>query len=302
VAAGEFPSLHDAQVAIAREHGLPSWAALKQEVGQEQESHALDQVRWIISRFAKAGDAQWAAPTSDELSLHFDDHFLAAIPPPALIQAISKVAADLRDGELAVIGQTPVQAYVELTGMRYIAVAEAEPPHRLTGLRVLPIGSRVHDPRVTEPAPVRTQGPVPAGIKEIAEQAAAELGLDFTGYSMVGWSGGDDLLLIRPGLACNMPTGDALTQGGDDGFFFVDYPDQGTPEERARVIAGWLPYLNFEFYAALHLEPLDPAGTLDEVTLALRAALKRRSTCYRYTAASGGPRCRSPLTAGPEAG
>jgi CubicO group peptidase (beta-lactamase class C family) len=177
VAAGEFPSLHDAQVAIAREHGLASWAALKQEVGQDQESHALDQLRWIIARFAGAGEPGWAAPDHDELSLHFDDRFLTAIPPPALIQAISKVAADLRDGELAVIGQTPVQAYVELTGMRYIAVAEAEPPHRLTGLRAIPTGSRLHDPRVTEPAPVRTQGQVPAGMTEIAGQAAAELGL-----------------------------------------------------------------------------------------------------------------------------
>jgi len=177
VAAGEFPSLHEAQVAIAREHGLPSWAALKQEVGQEQESHALDQLRWIISRFGGAGEPGWAAPAHDELSLHFDDRFLTAIPPATLIQTISKLAADLRDGELAVIGQTAVQAYVELAGMRYIAVTEDEPPHRLTGLRGLPVGSRVHDPRVTGPAPVRTQGQVPAGLEEIAGQAAAELGL-----------------------------------------------------------------------------------------------------------------------------
>jgi hypothetical protein len=30
LAAGEFSTLHDAQAAIAREHGLPSWAGLKQ--------------------------------------------------------------------------------------------------------------------------------------------------------------------------------------------------------------------------------------------------------------------------------
>jgi len=30
LAAGEFGTLHDAQLAIAREHGQPSWAALKQ--------------------------------------------------------------------------------------------------------------------------------------------------------------------------------------------------------------------------------------------------------------------------------
>src|ERR1700684_3027954 len=30
LAAGEFGTLHDAQLAIAREHGQPSWTALKQ--------------------------------------------------------------------------------------------------------------------------------------------------------------------------------------------------------------------------------------------------------------------------------
>ena len=40
LAAGEFPTLHDAQVAIAREHGLPTWAALKQRVSDIPDSHA----------------------------------------------------------------------------------------------------------------------------------------------------------------------------------------------------------------------------------------------------------------------
>jgi hypothetical protein len=34
--AGEFPSLHEAQAALAREHGLPSWAALKQLIGGQR--------------------------------------------------------------------------------------------------------------------------------------------------------------------------------------------------------------------------------------------------------------------------
>jgi CubicO group peptidase (beta-lactamase class C family) len=75
-----------------------------------------------------------------------------------------------------VLGQTPVQAYIQLQGMQYIAVAEPDPPHRLTGLRGLPVGSRVHDSRIAEP-PVRTQGEVPATVATIAEQAFAELGL-----------------------------------------------------------------------------------------------------------------------------
>ncbi len=176
VAAGEFPSLHEAQVAIAREHGLPSWTVLKQRVNTEQDSHALDQLRWVMSRFAGAGEPGWTAPTGDELNQHFDDRFLSAVPPPALIETISKVAADLR-GDLVVLHQAPLQADVELGGVRYSAVAEAQPPHRLAGLRGLPVGSRVHDPRVAGAAPVRTQGEVPAGISELADQAFAELGL-----------------------------------------------------------------------------------------------------------------------------
>jgi CubicO group peptidase (beta-lactamase class C family) len=177
IAAGEFPSLHEAQVAIAREHGLPSWAALKRQIGEDQDSHALSQLRWVISRFAGAGEPGWTAPAADELNEHFDDRFLSALPPSALIEAISRVAADLRDGEPVILGQTSVQAYVELKGVQYLAVVGAEPPHRLTGLRGLPMGSRVHDSRVTHPVPVRTQGEVPAEVADLAEHAFAELGL-----------------------------------------------------------------------------------------------------------------------------
>jgi len=178
LAAGEFPALHDAQVAIAREYGLPTWAALKQsvcEASDAADSHALDQLRWVIDRFKQADQPGWAAPADDELRQHFDERFLAVLPPPALIKTIGNMAADLR-GDPVVLGHSPVQAYLQLQGMHYAAVTEPEPPYRLTGLRGLPIGSRVHDPRVAEP-PVRTQGDVPAGIATIAEQAFAELGL-----------------------------------------------------------------------------------------------------------------------------
>jgi len=45
LAAGEFGTLHHAQLAIARQHGLPSWTALKESVGAP--GHALAQVRWV---------------------------------------------------------------------------------------------------------------------------------------------------------------------------------------------------------------------------------------------------------------
>jgi CubicO group peptidase (beta-lactamase class C family) len=178
LAAGEFPTLHDAQVAIAREYGLPTWAALKERVSainDDSVSPALDQLRWVIDRFQDADQQTWTPPGTEELQQHFDERFLAVIPPPALIETIGNMAADLR-GDLVVLGQTPVQAYVRLNGMHYIAVADPEPPHRLTALRGLPVGSRVRDPRVADP-PVRTHGQVPAGMQEIAEQAFAELGL-----------------------------------------------------------------------------------------------------------------------------
>jgi len=178
LAAGEFPTLHDAQVAIAREYGLPTWAALKQRINEqaEQESHALDQLRWVIARFSGAEEPDWPAPDDDELGQHFSERFLAAIPPARLVEAIARMAADLR-GEMEVIRQAPLQAQVRLGGLEYIAAVEAEPPYRLTGLRGLPLGRRVRDPRVADPAPARTWGEVPAEAPAIAAAAQADLGL-----------------------------------------------------------------------------------------------------------------------------
>jgi CubicO group peptidase (beta-lactamase class C family) len=210
VAAGEFPSLHEAQVAIAREHGLPSWAALKQQIGEDQDSHALDQLRWVISRFAGADQPDWTAPAADELNEHFDDRFLAALPPPVLIEAISKAAADLREGEPVVLDQTPVQAYVELNGVQYLAVVEAEPPHRLTGLRGVPTGRRVRDSRVTGPVPVRVEGEVPAEVADLAAQAFAELGL--TALLMAGGDARTPTWVLTQGWA-DLDRGEPLEGG-----------------------------------------------------------------------------------------
>ena len=79
LAAGEFGTLHDAQLAIAREHGQPSWTALKQLIESRlaQLGHpALTHLRWVISRFGGADGPDWAAPADDELSEHFTDRFL----------------------------------------------------------------------------------------------------------------------------------------------------------------------------------------------------------------------------------
>jgi hypothetical protein len=61
LSAGEFATLHEAQLAIAREHGLPSWTALKEYIGAgpSQASPVLSQARWVISRFGEAGTPGW---------------------------------------------------------------------------------------------------------------------------------------------------------------------------------------------------------------------------------------------------
>ena len=73
LAAAEFPALHQARAAIAREHGLPSWAALKQQVreGSDAGSDALAQQRWVIARFSGAGQPGWSIPGEDELPSAF---------------------------------------------------------------------------------------------------------------------------------------------------------------------------------------------------------------------------------------
>src|SRR5262249_27970732 len=118
LAAGEFTTLHDAQVAIAREHGLPSWARLKQACAA-RDGPALAHLRWIVERFSGAGRPGWTPPGEDELREHFDDHFLAAIPARDIAEAIAAMAADLRT-ELVVIRQAPMEVQVQLAGQRYV--------------------------------------------------------------------------------------------------------------------------------------------------------------------------------------
>jgi CubicO group peptidase (beta-lactamase class C family) len=174
LAAGEFASLHDAQAAIAREHGLPGWAALKQACATG--NPALAHVHWIVDRFRDAGEPGWTPPGDDELRAHFDDVFLAAIPAGTLTEAIATNAADLR-AELTVIQQAPLEALVQLAGVRYVAIAAPEPPHRLIGLRGFALAERITDPRAREPSPVRAAGRPPDGIAALAVAACAELAL-----------------------------------------------------------------------------------------------------------------------------
>jgi CubicO group peptidase (beta-lactamase class C family) len=177
LSAGEFATLHETQLAIAREHGLPSWTALKEHIsaGPGQASPALSQARWVISRFGEAGTPGWTAPGDGELGEHFDAQFLRLVPPETLVSTLAGAAAGLR-AELVTTLETPLRLRGQIGGLQLEAVVAADPPHRLTGLRLFPLGERVTDPRVAEPS-TRTSGAVPAAAAAVAEESFAGLGL-----------------------------------------------------------------------------------------------------------------------------
>jgi CubicO group peptidase (beta-lactamase class C family) len=167
LAGGEFASLHDAQAAIAREHGATGWTSLRQLVEAASASHALAQVRWVTGRFGDAGQPGWVPPGEAEIRDHFSADLLALVPAGKLVTRLTRSAADLR-GTLVVVDQAPLEARVRIAGLEYAAAAEPAPPHRLTVLQGYPIPGPVADPRVAVPPPARLLGAPPAGMAQLA--------------------------------------------------------------------------------------------------------------------------------------
>jgi CubicO group peptidase (beta-lactamase class C family) len=211
LAAGEFPALHDAQAAIAREHGQPSWAALKQLIrGQpEQESHALAQLRWVIARFRDAGEPSWTPPGDDEMRQHVGGPVLAETPASELVATIVQTAPLLRQ-ELVVMAQAPLSASVQIGDLRVDATVETEPPHRLTELRAIPLTKRITDARVTSSPRAHSLGEVPAVMAGIADEAFAELGL--AGLVLAGGGPDSPVWVLATGWA-DLDRGEALDTG-----------------------------------------------------------------------------------------
>jgi len=181
--AGEFTTLHEAQLTIAREHGAPSWAALKRivEDGTDpRQRHASRQLRWIAARFADADAPTWHPPTDKELREHVHEQLLEAMPPEELLPRLMKFAPRLH-GDPVLVEDTPTHALARLDSADLAAVAhlqavvEPTPPHRLVMLRVH-LTAEIDDPRLAAPG-TRTEGRVPTPASEVAEQAFAELGL-----------------------------------------------------------------------------------------------------------------------------
>jgi CubicO group peptidase (beta-lactamase class C family) len=198
-AAGEFPTLHDAQFAIAREHGQPSWAVLREAVGAAagNEGRAVTQLWWIVARFRDAAEPGWAAPGGDELREHFTAQFLAAVPPDRLITLITEVVC-APGGDLVIVGQTQFTALGQLAGHLVRAETEERAPFRLAGVQASSLGERISDPRTTAP-PAATAGPVPGKVPALAAEAVAGLGL--VGLALAGASAGGDAWAAAAGWA-----------------------------------------------------------------------------------------------------
>jgi len=177
LAAGEFTTLHDAQLAVAREHGMSSWAALKEHIAaaEAERSHALAQLRWVLGRFAGADAPEWTAPSHDELSDHFTEQFLGFVSPDAMAQAMRSLADKLRE-DLVIIDVDSSRLSAKFAGLRVDAAFESEAPHRLEMLRFFPEVEPVTDTRVTRP-PSAGSGPVPERVPGLIEDACTELSL-----------------------------------------------------------------------------------------------------------------------------
>jgi CubicO group peptidase (beta-lactamase class C family) len=177
LSAGEFATLHDAQLAIAREHGLSSWTALKEHITSQTsqpdaEGPALGQIRWVVSRFSGAGQPAWSPPGDEELRAHFHESILSRLPADRLPTPRVKQFR----GDLAVIADRQTVALAVSGGMHIQAVAEPEPPHRLMSLRVFPGNDAISDARIAAPS-TSTSGEVPAAAAQVADAEFAELGL-----------------------------------------------------------------------------------------------------------------------------
>ncbi|HVQ95102.1 MAG TPA: serine hydrolase [Mycobacteriales bacterium] len=207
LSAGEFATLHQAQLAVAREHGLSSWAALKEHIeAAGPASHALTQVRWVMSRFAGAGTPQWSAPDEEELRGHFHDDQLSQLPPDTWTGVLSSVAEHLRKDDLADVRAEPLHLRARIGDLRVEAATEADPPYRLRKLLLYPVETKVNDPRVAAP-PAGSSGAVPAAAAAVAADSFAELGL--VGLVVAGATGAGPVWVTARGWA-SLDQGDVL--------------------------------------------------------------------------------------------
>jgi CubicO group peptidase (beta-lactamase class C family) len=185
VADGEFTALHQALLAIAREHGQPSWAALRRLIAEQPwpNCRALTQLRWVISRFSGADDPEWSAPTADEFREHCTARFLAVAPVEELAAGLASKASVWRQEPVVLVAER-LHTRVRFGDSDEAKVdVESEPPHRLRGLVLLPLALTVTDPRIAS-APTTASGTPPAGMADVV--AAVCRDIRFAGLALAG--------------------------------------------------------------------------------------------------------------------
>jgi len=188
LAAGEFTTLHDAQLAVAREHGMSSWATLKEHVAaaEAEHGHALAQVRWVFGRYGEADAPGWIAPSRDELSEHCTERMLGLVSPESIAKTLAGIADRLR-ADLVVIDADPSRLSAQAGDLRVEASVEPDAPYRLDILRVFFAGDvAVTDARAARP-PSEGSGPVPGQVPGLLEDSYSKFGL--VGLTAAGNSG-----------------------------------------------------------------------------------------------------------------
>lgn len=177
LAAGEFATLGEAQLGVAREHGMSSWAALKRHATASgaEAGPALAHVRWILRRYGDVRSPGWTAPDRSELGGHFTEGLMSRMPPKALAAVASTLASSLRE-ELVLLDAGPLHLNARIADLTVRAVAEPEVPHRLATLQITPGGARVTDQRAARP-PVVISGPVPGPVPGLLKESHRDLGV-----------------------------------------------------------------------------------------------------------------------------
>lgn len=186
--AGEFLTLHASQLAVAREHGQPSWSALKDLIAARgpQGGRALAQLTWIVDRFRDCAEDGWTAPDEEELREHFTDRFLADVTLDRLVTLCTAVPGQLRE-EPVTIASSPFTAQCRIAGWFVAAASEPSPPYRLAQMQLRRLGEQVSDPRTASPS-TSTQGTAPDSVARIAADAIARLGLPGISLAGSGWA------------------------------------------------------------------------------------------------------------------
>jgi CubicO group peptidase (beta-lactamase class C family) len=104
---------------------------------------ARAQLDWVV------GVLRRGSTTVAEVEQHFDERFLAAVPADKVVAVLS--GDTMRDVEPTEVVEHGTSLRAAVGSMTVSLAVEAEPPHRMTGLRLQPRQERLVDDRLVDP-------------------------------------------------------------------------------------------------------------------------------------------------------